>query len=295
MHIFGCNVERHNDGVFFDTNGGGTLINGSMHTSGTSMLRINTGFPVLALNLVRSIGTNIIRNDRIGQNITLLRNGFYFNGYDTAGQQVLAMGGATQASGNVVGDNHPIWRIRSVATSGAASRSSLQWQDGNDNGWQMRFEANSARVPLTFFPITAGTLSSSATNYIGGTGYWAIPDGLTAPSADPGYALSFVDTADGDIKVRFGDGITKVISTDSTGAGTFTSDADASTTISDSRVLAASNISFAPTNAAAGLLVRTKTCYVDTISAGSFNFNVSSTGAGAPAGTETFSYVVYPG
>lgn len=45
-------------------------------------------------------------------------------------------------------------------------------------------------------------------------GYLAIPDGLTAPGAIPGRALLYVDSADGDLKVKFEDGTVKTIVTD---------------------------------------------------------------------------------
>lgn len=72
--------------------------------------------------------------------------------------------------------------------------------------------------------------------------------------------------------------------------GTFTADADASTSVTDASVAAASALVIFPTNAAAGLLVKSKSCYV-TPAAGSFTFNVSASGSGAPAGTETFAYI----
>lgn len=43
---------------------------------------------------------------------------------------------------------------------------------------------------------------------------FSLLDGLTAPSAVAGRAYIYVDTADGDLKVKFGDGITKTIATD---------------------------------------------------------------------------------
>jgi hypothetical protein len=42
----------------------------------------------------------------------------------------------------------------------------------------------------------------------------ALVDGMTAPSTIAGYAQIYVDTADGDLKVKFGDGTTKTIATD---------------------------------------------------------------------------------
>jgi hypothetical protein len=38
-----------------------------------------------------------------------------------------------------------------------------------------------------------------------------ITDGVTAPSTAAGLAQIYVDTADGDLKIRFGDGTTKTI------------------------------------------------------------------------------------
>lgn len=42
----------------------------------------------------------------------------------------------------------------------------------------------------------------------------ALVDGVTAPSALTGRALIYVDTADGDLKVKFADGVTKTLATD---------------------------------------------------------------------------------
>lgn len=42
-----------------------------------------------------------------------------------------------------------------------------------------------------------------------------IPDGVTAPATSAGWASIYVDTADGDLKVKFGDGFVRVIGADS--------------------------------------------------------------------------------
>jgi hypothetical protein len=42
----------------------------------------------------------------------------------------------------------------------------------------------------------------------------AIVDGITAPGTVTGHAVIYVDTADGDLKVKFGDGVTKVLAAD---------------------------------------------------------------------------------
>lgn len=41
-----------------------------------------------------------------------------------------------------------------------------------------------------------------------------ITDGVTAPATIAGSAQIFVDSSDGDLKVKFGDGTTKVLSAD---------------------------------------------------------------------------------
>lgn len=75
------------------------------------------------------------------------------------------------------------------------------------------------------------------------------------------------------------------------GTGSFQATAGATTTVTNANIPASANIIFSPSNAAAGLLDRTKTLSVATgNSAGSFVFTVSATGASAPAGTETFAY-----
>ena len=41
-----------------------------------------------------------------------------------------------------------------------------------------------------------------------------LTDGLTAPSTASGWAIIYVDTSDGDLKVKFGDGTVTVIAAD---------------------------------------------------------------------------------
>lgn len=39
-------------------------------------------------------------------------------------------------------------------------------------------------------------------------------DGVTAPSTDSGWGILYIDTADGDLKIKFGDGTVKTIVAD---------------------------------------------------------------------------------
>lgn len=213
VHIFGVNCERHDDGVFFDTNGSGTVINVSLFTSGTSCVRINTSHPVAVINALRSAGTNLIRNDRLGQNMTLLRTGFYFAGFDTAGNQAFAMGGSTANSGNIISDVHPVFQIRSMGTAADASRVSSDMVNGNGAGWRVNFEGNDGRLPISFRPIVSNSPTTDVIR-IDNTGGFYITDGITAPGTLAGFGVIYIDTADGDLKIKFGDGVVKTIVVD---------------------------------------------------------------------------------
>lgn len=60
--------------------------------------------------------------------------------------------------------------------------------------------------------VGIGTTSPSAKLQVAGG--VALIDGMTAPGAISGYAQLYVDSADGDLKVKFGDGTVKTIATD---------------------------------------------------------------------------------
>lgn len=60
--------------------------------------------------------------------------------------------------------------------------------------------------------LSIGTTASPST--LGVNGDIALVDGMTAPTATSGFAKLYVDSADGDLKIRFGDGTTKTIVTD---------------------------------------------------------------------------------
>jgi hypothetical protein len=61
--------------------------------------------------------------------------------------------------------------------------------------------------------VVTGTVTQGAWTIMNGA--LGIPDGMTAPSTASGYALIYVDSSDGDLKVKFGDGTVKTVTTDS--------------------------------------------------------------------------------
>ena len=66
-------------------------------------------------------------------------------------------------------------------------------------------------------PATTGSRDIGSSTVFGRTSYFnqmAIADGVTAPTTVAGVAFLYVDSADGDLKVKFGDGTVKTIATD---------------------------------------------------------------------------------
>lgn len=120
-------------------------------------------------------------------------------------------GGATT---NALGDAVPVWtdsigsgtrviRINSGSTANTLTigRSGRDWVVfGGVTGWDLTTGSISC-TSLT----NSGSMSSTQL---------VLTDGITAPSATVGFAKIYVDTADGDLKVIFGDGVIKTLATD---------------------------------------------------------------------------------
>jgi hypothetical protein len=70
-----------------------------------------------------------------------------------------------------------------------------------------------SRFGVAFNPdaIAAGAIDPFSMPFGGGL---ALVDGITAPATKSGYAQIYVDTSDGDLKIKFGDGTVKTIVTD---------------------------------------------------------------------------------
>lgn len=90
--------------------------------------------------------------------------------------------------------------------------------DGNSNDFfnllssgEMNWGSGSGATDIEVKRVVAGSLRNSG-SYEMQT--MMIEDGITEPSTRAGYARMFVDSADGDLKIKFSDGTVKLISTD---------------------------------------------------------------------------------
>ena len=78
-------------------------------------------------------------------------------------------------------------------------------ENSGSTAWQ-----SAGRILDTHWMI--GTITDAGQVTVNGE--LAIVDGMTAPSATSGWAKIYVDSADGDLKVKFGDGTVKTLATD---------------------------------------------------------------------------------
>jgi hypothetical protein len=82
--------------------------------------------------------------------------------------------------------------------------------------WDGRFSSSGNFGVHTMFQDAYGITVSPAGGYgFHSNTYISVADGITAPSAQSGRARIYVDSADGDLKIVFGDGTVKTIVTDS--------------------------------------------------------------------------------
>lgn len=104
-----------------------------------------------------------------------------------------------------------------MSTSGTAAAPVFSFNTDPDTG-MYRASTNllglAAGGTLIMSLSTAGVSINAPVTIGGGNGYLRIDDGITAPTTSAGTAALYVDTADGDLKVKFGDGTVKTIVVD---------------------------------------------------------------------------------
>lgn len=144
------------------------------------------------------------------------------------------------SSGNVASFNQGVLLLSTLGVTGAVTMDSTCWHKGNirvaanyisyggtnaglslDSSNNALFSANltcNGDFTANGAIGTDGAISSQSTivavGYTRGDYLW-INDGITAPGATGGGAKIYVDTADGDLKVKFGNGFVATLAADS--------------------------------------------------------------------------------
>jgi hypothetical protein len=125
------------------------------------------------------------------------------------GSLMLAGAQAGSVSGSLyIGDGSG-WSFKIRTRTGSADTDRLTLTDGG----LMTLHSTAAATSTIAAAFVCSGGGAFAKEVVAGLGLWLV-DGMAAPSATVGYAKLFVDTADGDLKVIFGDGVTKTLTTD---------------------------------------------------------------------------------
>lgn len=174
-------------------------------------LRLNNNGVIAWRNAANSANLGFALN---GSNLFAFDAGITTTGTVTAGG-LTSSGGATITGGALT--------ITQAFTS-------AQLEVRYDASNRLEIEVNSTGEVLLLPQGAGASIIMAGEIFITGDGSWDrtnmengdlriqnalwIKDGVTAPTATSGFAALYVDSADGDLKVKFGDGVTKTIATD---------------------------------------------------------------------------------
>ena len=127
--------------------------------------------------------------------------------------------GGTRTSGvHVGGGSSPnTWIfIENVHIANATTQDLLIGSNVFGSVIQCAFSTSSinAGASLIFLTDISGNYRFGPNNYFMDAGAVAIKDGVTAPATQAGFGVLYIDSADGDLKIKFGDGVVKTIVTD---------------------------------------------------------------------------------
>lgn len=237
--IYQTHMEGFADTVFMDTGASGIVQNIDITGTATNTLHLATTKMVTASAIFCGVSSsNCVINDTIGASGTIsnasdIYVAHYTQTSTSQGLQVYWEGGASNFT-NILSTGVPSFSVRSTATSGATSRSQFGWYDGNNNGWEARFEADAANDPLQFYPVTAGSVGSLAMSITdggaltvssctgcGGTYYQTVQDNGSAQTQEP--ALNLIPGSNVTISCADDSGISTgcTIASSATGSAAF--------------------------------------------------------------------------
>lgn len=179
---------------------------GNLGCATTLYSNVATGTAPIAVNST-TLCTNLTANylGAVSQDAAFFRNASNINA-GTIGNSYV-----NWASPSAIGTGTPQdGTFKSVIISGSGTYSAGAIY--SDSNWGLIYRAKVAGTLADhMWANSAGTVEQLRIPAQGGIG---LPDGQTVPTTVTGIAFIYVDTADGDLKVKFGDGTVKTLATD---------------------------------------------------------------------------------
>lgn len=201
--------QYHGNGVSASSLRGGVVVACDATSSMTDVVlssiqaRNNNGYNLCASN----VSTLDVRDCVANGNAKASTNGIYWEITRTGNYSASITGCRAYANGS---------GIRLVANAGTVDE---VWVDGNlIHGNDAGVYATGAAMGNLYIGsnnvFRGNTTSGNLVGTFEGLGALNLADGMTAPGTVAGMAQLYVDTADGDLKVKFGDGTVKTIVVD---------------------------------------------------------------------------------
>ena len=212
----------------FNVSGAATLgstlsVTGAVTLSSTLGVTGNFAVNTNKFNITASSGETSIAGDvSIGATTILYSSGAsLFSSLTTTGAGTI--GGTLSATGDFAINTNKFVVIASNGNTTIAGTLTVDGSNGlsvtGANGIHSTYSISAGTYLAATTHVSATTYVSAgsyvlATTYLRSLGHLALTDGIAAPSTEAGYALIYVDSGDGDLKVKFGDGTVKTIVTD---------------------------------------------------------------------------------
>lgn len=204
---------------------------------GLSPTAINIGADASGVIIGNNIGFGFTtRIANASPNVTVIQHDFSVMTVKTLiDEQVLTSGGTaqsiTRAGADELGAFFTMQKTRNANPTlhtiiqNGDEIGYLSWQGSNGTAYReaARITAHIDGTPgsgndmpgaITFWTTPDGSATIAAQARVHNDGGMALKDGITAPATHAGWATLYVDTADGDLKVKFGDGTVKTIVVD---------------------------------------------------------------------------------
>lgn len=182
------------------------------------------------MKLGASSGNTVVINPHFSDcttKIELLGTNLYRQIHGVAAADVTNTGGDTTTlltKGNeVYSDQRWIGAAPTITYESTNGTSGIRFNlqgtaSSNHYRWQV---AGTTQLELTSGTLLAGddnaqSIGATTKRWLNGnfSGYVSLGDGITAPATVAGSAFIYVDAADGDLKIKFGDGTVKTIAVD---------------------------------------------------------------------------------